>query len=174
MERDGFKEVLRVIPKVHFDIRGSFFEMYREKDYQDKKISPSFVQVNTSSSEKRVLRGMHAQPGQDKLLTVIKGEIYDVVVDIRPDSPTFKDYAGYYLDDQKHEQIYIPSGFAHGFVVLSNEAHIVYQVSSYYDPKTEITFRYDDDEIAIKWPIGDPILSSRDENAPPLAKVLVA
>ena len=111
---------------------------------------------------------MHFQrsPGQAKLISVIKGKIFDVVVDIRPDSATRGQWLGVYLEADKHQMLYIPVGFAHGFCVLSEDAHLLYKVSSPYDPNEEKGFHFDDPDIGIIWPITNPILSERDANAP--------
>lgn len=152
--------------KVFHDERGFFWECYRKP----LPISQGFefVQDNHSYSKKNTLRGMHFQraPGQAKLISVLQGKIFDVVVDIRPDSPTFKHWEGIILDAQNYEQLYIPIGFAHGFCVLSEDAHVFYKVSNFYDPCEEKTFRFDDPEIGIEWPIQEPFISERDLNAP--------
>ncbi len=111
---------------------------------------------------------MHFQraPGQAKLIRVGVGRIYDVVVDIRPNSPTFGKWEGVYLDGEKHEQLFIPVGFAHGFCVVSDEAHVFYKVSTLYDTNEEMTFRFDDPDVAIEWPEPSPIVSLRDQTAP--------
>lgn len=118
---------------------------------------------------------MHFQalPGQAKLVTVVTGKIFDVVVDIRQDSPTFGKWEGVYLDGETHEQLFIPVGFAHGFCVVSETAHLLYKVSSLYNPDTERTFRYDDPFVGIRWPVSSPILlSNKDRNAPLLKEAL--
>ena len=111
---------------------------------------------------------MHYQstPGQAKLVRVVSGKIFDVAVDIRPSSPTFGQWCGVYLDDIDHHQLFIPIGFAHGFCALSPEAHVLYKVSSPFCAETERGFRFDDPEVAIKWPVNDPIVSERDQNSP--------
>lgn len=155
-------------PKVFRDSRGFFFESFREPLYADFGMEAVFVQDNHSYSQKNTIRGMHFQtfPGQTKLVRVGIGKIFDVVVDIRPESPTYKQWEGVILDDQDHHQLYIPKGFAHGFAVLSPEAHVFYKVSSIYQPATEKGFRWDDPQIAIQWPISNPIVSERDQVAP--------
>ena len=117
---------------------------------------------------------MHFQstPGQAKLVSVIQGKIFDVAVDIRPESPTFGKWEGIYLEAEAHEQFFIPAGFAHGFYVVSSEGALVqYKVSSLYNPETEKTFRFDDPAFAIEWPEKNPILSARDQNSPFFAEV---
>ncbi len=141
------------------DERGFFAEVFRKEGME-------FVQDNLSFSKKGVIRGMHFQstPGQAKLVTVITGKIYDVFVDIRPESENFGKWGAVELDQSN--QLLVPVGFAHGFAVLSESAHVLYKVSNFYNPETEKSFRYDDPRIGIKWPIEKPILSERDRNAP--------
>lgn len=155
-------------PKIFRDERGSFQEMYQRSVYQRLGVAPEFVQDNLSFSHKGTVRGMHfqASPGQAKLVSVISGQIYDVIVDIRPDSPTFKQWEGIYLDSESGKQLFVPIGFAHGFCVISSSAHVCYKVSSPYDPIEEKTFRFDDPEIGITWPIDTAILSERDRLSP--------
>jgi len=150
------------------DERGFFKESYRRPLYEKMGISCEFVQDNHSFSKKGTIRGMHFQsePGQAKLISVLHGTIYDVVVDIRPHSPTFGEWIGIRLEAEKHQQLFIPIGFAHGFCTLSEEAHVAYKVSSVYDPTTEKGFRFNDPELAIQWPIKDPIVSERDRSSP--------
>lgn len=160
---------LRVIsPAVFKDDRGFFFESHQDQRYREMGIDCSFVQDNHSFSKEGTVRGMHFQsePGQAKLVRVALGKIYDVVVDIRPDSPTFGQWEGIYLDDESHNQIFIPVGFAHGFCVVSPQAHVLYKTSAPYDSKTEKGFRFDDPEVGIKWPVKDPIVSKRDQESP--------
>ena len=155
-------------PRVHFDERGFFVESYRKEEYARAGIDVAFVQDNHSFSKKGTIRGMHFQrsPGQAKLVTVIHGEIFDVAVDIRPDSPTFGKWEGVYLKDASCEQLFIPVGFAHGFCVLSESAHVLYKVSNVYNPEEEKGFRFNDPEVAIQWPENPPVLSLRDEKSP--------
>jgi dTDP-4-dehydrorhamnose 3,5-epimerase len=155
-------------PKVFRDDRGKFFEGYRQSLYSTLGIDCPFVQDNLSFSKKNTIRGMHFQnmPGQVKLVSVILGKILDVVVDIRKNSPTFGKWEQVTLDDSLHEQLLIPVGFAHGFAVLSDTAIVTYKVSSQYDPNSEKSFRYDDPDININWPIQHPVISERDRLAP--------
>ncbi len=156
-------EPFLITPQVFHDPRGFFFESYRETRYPGP-----FVQDNISFSHKNVIRALHFQsePGQAKLIQCLKGTIWDVIVDIRPDSPTFKQWRAFELNDQTRVQLFVPIGFAHGFCVLSDEALVEYKVSSVYNPKTECTIRWNDPDIAIAWPVRDPILSERDKVAP--------
>ena len=166
---------LKLIKPIFFkDNRGYFTESYKEAYYKDKGIDATFVQDNHSFSYKNVIRGMHFQkvPGQDKLISVVFGKIFDVAVDIRPASPTFGKWEGVILGEDHPYQLFIPKGFAHGFCVLSDTAHLIYKVSSYFDPDNEITFNYSDPRINIKWPIANPILSQRDKNAFAFDKVI--
>lgn len=155
-------------PKVFKDERGFFLESYQSSSYEKEGMPSFFPQDNHSFSEKGCLRGLHFQsmPGQAKLVRVGVGKIFDVAVDIRPDSPTFGEWEGVILDDQEHHQLFIPVGFAHGFCVLSENAHVFYKVSAPYNPATEKGFRWDDPTIQIGWPIPHPILSERDRKAP--------
>ena len=151
--------------KKYFDTRGYFFENYRENLFSNTQLK--FVQDNISYSKKGVLRGMHYQkkPGQAKLVSVIKGNIYDVIVDIRKESPTYKKWAGIELSEENNLQLLVPNGFAHGFFVLSDDAIVTYKVTSYFDAEQEKTFRYDDSKIGIVWPQGEKILSPKDKEA---------
>jgi dTDP-4-dehydrorhamnose 3,5-epimerase len=160
-------------PQVHGDERGFFLETFRADELAAAGIDVAFVQDNHSRSSHRIVRGMHFQPGQLKLVRCARGTIFDVIVDIRPGSPTFGRWVGYELDDQLHYQLLVPDGFAHGFCVLSESADVAYKVSSYYDPSTERGFRYDDPAVGIEWPIAptEMIASSRDVNAPTLAEI---
>lgn len=155
-------------PKVFRDGRGFFLESYSYPLYQKMGIEETFQQDNHSYSQKGCIRGLHFQsyPGQAKLVRVPLGKIFDVVVDMRPLSPTYKEWEGVILDDQEHHQLFIPNGFAHGFCVLSDEAHVLYKVTNPYNPQTEKGFRWDDPTINIQWPEVNPRLSDRDLNAP--------
>lgn len=151
------------------DERGFFKECYRKTRYVDLGIECEFVQDNISYSKQGVIRGMHFQsdPGQAKLVSVLQGEIFDVVVDLRKDSPYFGKWAGVLLEAKKHQQLYVPIGFAHGFCVVSPDgAQVLYKVSSPYNPRTEMGFRFDDPEVKIVWPHPAPIVSKRDLEAP--------
>ena len=156
-----------VEPAVHGDDRGFFQETYRRQAFAELGIHEDFVQDNHSRSRRGVLRGMHFQPGQAKLVRCARGAILDVVVDIRPGSPAFGRWEGVELDDQTHRQLYVPDGFAHGFCVLSEVADVVYKVSTYYDPAVESGFRFDDPDVGIEWPSGLELETSvRDREAP--------
>jgi dTDP-4-dehydrorhamnose 3,5-epimerase len=163
--------VVLIEPTVHGDERGFFVETFRDSEFEELGIDAQFVQDNHSRSGARVLRGIHLQRGQAKLVRCPKGRIFDVVVDLRPDSPTYKSWEGYELDDVDHRQLFIPDGFGHGFCVLSDSADVLYRISSYYDPELERGIAWDDPEIAVDWPIRDPVLSDRDQRAPRLSEV---
>ena len=153
-------------PGVHGDQRGFFIETYRRNEYADAGITEDFVQHNHSRSRRGIVRGMHFQPGQTKLVRCARGSVLDVVVDLRRGSPTFGEWEALELDDEANHQLYVPDGFAHGFCVLSESADLVYLVSSYYDPAAESGFRYDDPEVGIEWPDFELTVSERDSQAP--------
>jgi dTDP-4-dehydrorhamnose 3,5-epimerase len=160
-------------PTVHGDSRGFFLETYARGEWQGLGVDAEFVQQNHSRSSRGTLRGLHFQtaPGQAKLLRCARGEILDVAVDLRRDSATFGQWEGHQLDDSEHHQLFVPIGFAHGFVVLSEVADVCYQVSSLYDPATEMGIAWDDPEIGVDWQVSEPLLSERDKTAPRLAEV---
>ncbi len=160
-----------IVPAVHGDERGFFLESYNRDRYHGAGIDLEFVQDNHSRSKRGTLRGLHyqAQPGQAKLMRVGAGRIFDVAVDIRVGSSTLGQWEGVYLDAEEHAQLLIPVGFAHGFCVVSDSADVLYKVSSVYDSATERTLSWCDPDIAIDWPVTDPILSDRDRNAPSFA-----
>ena len=160
-------------PDVHGDERGFLVETFRRDVWRTLGVEVDFVQENQSRSSMGTLRGLHFQttPGQAKLVRCPRGRIWDVVVDLRRDSPTYRRWEAHELDDERHRQLLVPVGFAHGFCVLSEEADLAYKLSSLYDPSTEAGFAWDDPEVAIEWPISEPILSERDRGAPRLAKI---
>lgn len=160
--------LMLIKPPVFKDHRGFFLETFQQSIYEKLGIDCSFVQDNHSFSQKGCIRGMHFQsvPGQAKLVRVAVGQIYDVAVDIRPQSPTYGQWEAVILDDQLHHQLFIPIGFAHGFCVLSQEAHVLYKVSSPYNPQFEKGFRWDDPTVKIEWPVERPLISERDQKAP--------
>ena len=164
-------DVVLLEPDVHGDERGFLVETFRESDLSELGIDVSFVQDNHSRSLGPVLRGIHMQRGQAKLVRCPQGRIWDVAVDLRPDSPTYKRWEGHELDGEKHHQLYIPQGFGHAFCLLSDKADVLYRLSTYYDPALESGIAWDDPEVGIEWPISDPLLSDRDRDAPLLAEV---
>jgi len=165
--------VLLLEPAVHGDDRGFFVETFRANVWGELGIDVEFVQDNHSRSRRGTLRGMHFQtdPGQAKLVRCARGQILDVVVDLRRDSDTFGRWDGHELDDANLRQLWVPVGFAHGFCVLSEEADVVYKCSSYYDPATEAGIAYDDPDVGIAWPNLELLVSERDRSAPRLADV---
>ena len=164
-------EIVLVEPDVHGDERGFLVETFRENALAELGIDAGFVQDNHSRSQGPVLRGIHLQRGQAKLVRCPRGRIWDLAVDLRPGSPTYKQWEGHGLDGERHRQLFVPAGFGHGFCVLSDEADVIYRLSSYYDPELESGVAWNDPELAIEWPITDPLLSERDRTAPRLADV---
>ncbi len=166
-----------VKPRVFTDDRGFFLESYRKDALAKGGIDVEFVQDNHSSSSEGTLRGLHFQkatpggsPGQAKLVRVVRGKIFDVAVDIRPDSSTFGKWHAEVLDAHGHHQLFVPVGFAHGFCVLSEEgADVLYKVSSFYDGATESGFAWNDPDVGVAWPVKNPTLSKRDVSAPSFA-----
>jgi dTDP-4-dehydrorhamnose 3,5-epimerase len=156
-----------IVPKLFRDGRGFFLETYSEPRYRAAGIDVGFVQDNHSQSAKGTLRGLHYQsaPGQAKLLRVVQGRIFDAIADIRPGSPTFGKWHGLYLDAEQHHQLFVPVGFAHGFCVVSDTAEVLYKVSSPYDGATECGLSWNDPELGVEWPVSQPTLSARDQNA---------
>lgn len=154
-------------PDIYGDDRGFFLETFQLKRYLNEAgIKDQFVQDNYSRSSRGVLRGLHFQhlKPQGKLVRVVKGEVYDVAVDIRKDSPSYGSWASIILSEDNKKQFWIPPGFAHGFVVLSDIADFEYKCTDYYDPGDERTLLWSDPEINIDWPVDKPILSNKDKN----------
>jgi dTDP-4-dehydrorhamnose 3,5-epimerase len=159
-------------PAVHGDERGFFVETFRASRLQELGVAVEFVQDNHSRSRQGVVRGMHFQPGQAKLVRCSRGAILDVLVDIRPASEQFGEWEAVQLDDVSHHQLFVPDGFAHGFCVLSEIADVAYKVTTYYDPAAESGFSYEDPEVGIEWPDVDSLVGSeRDRAAPTLAEL---
>jgi len=154
-------------PAIFGDDRGFFLETYNAARYAEAGIFETFVQDNHSRSVKGTLRGLHYQssPGQAKLVRVTLGRVWDVVVDIRPASKTFGQWCAIELDAEKREQLFVPIGFAHGFCVLSDAAEVQYKCSAPYDAKTECALNYADPELGVRWPVEQPLLSARDQQA---------
>jgi len=151
-------------PQTFGDARGFFLETYHQARYREAGLPARFVQDNHSRSRKGVLRGLHYQllQPQGKLVSVTRGQVFDVAVDIRRGSPTFGRWAGCLLDDQNHRQFYVPPGFAHGFCVLSEEADFVYKCTDYYHPQSEHGIAWNDPDVGIDWPLVDVTLSEKD------------
>lgn len=166
--------VLIIEPKVFGDHRGFFLETFQVERYKDVGIDLPFVQDNHSRSQKGVLRGLHFQRTrpQGKLVSVSRGAVYDVAVDINPDSPTCGHYVGVELSDENHRQMWVPPGYAHGFCVLSDVADFQYKCTDLYFPDDEGGLIWNDPDVAIPWPITDPQLSPKDQKNPTLKQLL--
>jgi dTDP-4-dehydrorhamnose 3,5-epimerase len=164
----GLPGLLLVEPRVFGDERGFFLETWHAERYGKAGVEAAFVQGNRSRSARGVLRGLHYQLGrpQGKLVEVVRGEVFDVAVDIRRGSPTFGEWRGFTLSDGNHLQLYIPEGFAHGFCVLSETADFAYLCTDYYAPEEERGIRWDDPDLAIIWPEGAPTVSEKDRAYP--------
>jgi len=159
--------VYLIKPKIFKDERGYFFESFNQKKI-NKKTNVSFVQDNQSLSSKNILRGLHFQKppfAQDKLVSVIKGSVLDVVVDIRVNSKTYGKYIIEELNEENHHQLFIPTGMAHGFLSLEEHTIFSYKCSNFYNRESEGALKWNDPDLNIKWPISNPILSEKDENA---------
>jgi len=174
-------DVILIKPKVFVDERGFFMETFKKSEFTKAGIDVLFVQDNHSKSVKGVLRGLHYQKepySQGKLLRCIKGKIFDVAVDIRKDSPTFGKWVGYELSEENKYMLWIPEGFAHGFLTLSDTAEIMYKVSgSEYAPQYDAGILWNDPNIGIQWPLAEhgiqePLLSEKDKKLPPLFEVM--
>lgn len=157
-------EVLLIEPTVYEDERGYFYESYNQKQFEEVTgLKPNFVQDNHSKSNKGVLRGLHYQQAphaQDKLVRVVQGEVFDVAVDIRKSSPTYQQWVAEILSAKNRKQIWIPKGFAHGFLTLSETAEFLYKTTDYYAPETEKTILWNDFDLGVKWPTNHEILLS--------------
>ncbi len=162
-------EVLRVEPQVFRDERGFFLETFRAERYGEHGIATPFVQDNHSRSAQGTLRGLHAQTGMAKLVRAVRGSVLDVAVDIRVGSPRFGRHVAVTLSEHNFQQLFLPAGFAHGFLVTSDVAEVEYKCSVAYAPEDEIGIAWNDPEIGIAWPIETPTLSERDRGALPLA-----
>ncbi len=162
------KGVFLIEPQVFEDDRGYFFESFRYSKLKEEGFDVNFVQDNVSKSIRDTIRGLHYQieSPQDKLVSCLQGEILDVAVDVRKDSPTFGNYVAFKLSEQNHRLLYIPKGFAHGFSVQSETAIISYKCSDYYNPEGERGIRWDDPLIRINWDVSRPILSEKDKKNP--------
>ena len=164
------EDVILVTPKVFGDSRGFFLESYKKTDFFKNGITDEFNQDNHSKSSKGVLRGLHYQAkpySQAKIVRCVNGKIFDVAVDIRPNSPTFKKWVGAVLSEDNKNMLYIPQGFAHGFVALSDEVEILYKASGEYAPQADRGIRWNDPEIAVEWGIDfEPLVSEKDSKQP--------
>lgn len=159
--------VVVIEPEVHKDERGFFLETFHGERYRRHGLPEVFVQDNHSRSVRGTLRGLHAQlrRPQGKLVRVVAGEVWDVAVDIRVGSPTFRRWVAVVLSAGNFRELYVPPGFAHGFCVLSEVAEVEYKCTDYYDPEGELRLAWNDPELAIPWPVRDPILSAKDRAA---------
>lgn len=164
---------LIIEPQVFGDTRGFFYESYNKGKWRDAGIDADFIQSNVSRSARGVLRGLHYQwPNpQNKLVSVVEGEVYDVAVDIRRGSPTFGQSVGVMLTADNHRHFWVPEGFAHGFCVLSEFATFTYQCTALYDAKADAGIRWNDAALGIDWPLSEPLLSDKDGRTPLLAEV---
>ena len=170
VEKSDLEGVLIIQPVVHSDPRGRFCESFQKERYREIGIKEEFVQDNQSVSQKNTIRGLHyrSAPEQAKLVRVIRGEVFDVVVDIRKNSPTYGQWRGYTLSDTNYLQVYIPAGFAHGFCVLSETAEFLYKGSEYYSAEKEKGIMWNDPDINVDWPTANPVLSEKDKTNPAL------
>ncbi len=169
----GLVGLVIIEPKVHSDQRGYFKEFWKQSSFRQAGIPEQLVQSNVSRSTAGVLRGLHYQfpRPQGKLVTVLEGKVFDVAVDIRFDSPTYRQWAGVELSASNHRQFYIPEGFAHGFCVLGESALMTYLCTEEFDADTDAAIAWNDPDIAIEWPIESPSLSARDSAAPRLRDI---
>lgn len=168
-------DVLVIEPRVHGDHRGYFMETWRKSEMESLGIFEEFVQDNQSKSLQNTLRGLHYQlkHPQGKLVRVLAGQIFDVVVDLRKSSKSFGHWVGEILSAENHKQLWVPGGFAHGFYVLSDSAEIAYKCTQYYDAEDDRSLLWNDPDLAIDWPLlnNQPLLSEKDRTASPLSKV---
>lgn len=166
-------DVLLIEPDVYRDERGFFLESYQRDRFREAGIECEFVQDNHARSVRRTLRGLHFQrePGQAKLVRATRGRVWDVAVDIRPESPTFAQWVGRELSEENHRMLFVPVGFAHGYAVLSDVAEFQYKCSWFYLPDEEAGFRWDDPDVAVRWPVAEPLLSERDRTSPSLREL---
>jgi dTDP-4-dehydrorhamnose 3,5-epimerase len=164
---------LIIEPKVFGDARGFFLEIYNQERYREAGLDLDFVQDNLSFSRQGTLRGLHFQNprSQGKLVYVLEGEVFDVAVDIRRDSPTFGGWVGVTLSSENKRQFYVPPGFAHGFCVTSESALFAYKCTDFYAPECEGAILWCDEDIGIEWPLSDPLLSEKDKAAPRLRDI---
>ena len=166
-----FEEAKIFIPDVYPDERGFFKETYNAKRYKDAGLLDDFVQDSVSFSAKNVIRGLHYDPEMSKLVQVLRGKIWDVIADIRAGSPTYGKWEGFELSEDNHRQLYIPKGFAHGFLALTGDVIFSYKHGALYDPAREGAIRWDDPTLGISWPlVGEPLISGKDRTAPTLSR----
>lgn len=173
VEKTPIDGVVIVTPAVYGDERGYFTETYNERDYAEAGIDVRFVQDNQSRSRRGVLRGLHFQKTypQSKLVRVLEGEVFDVAVDLRPESPTYGQWTGVLLTAENHKQFFVPRGFAHGFLVLSETATFAYKCDEFYHPEDEGGLAWNDPTVGVEWPIApdmELLLSEKDRRQPTL------
>ncbi|MEI7474115.1 MAG: dTDP-4-dehydrorhamnose 3,5-epimerase [bacterium] len=169
------EEVVLIEPRSFSDDRGYFYESYKRSDFVAFGITDLFMQDNQSRSKKNVIRGLHYQTNpkaQAKLVRCVHGEIFDVAVDIRKNSPTYKKWVGAVLNEENKAMLYIPAGFAHGFSVLSNSAEVCYKASDEYSPENDAGILWSDPEIGVKWGITNPIISEKDAILPTIENAI--
>jgi dTDP-4-dehydrorhamnose 3,5-epimerase len=174
--RTRIADVLLIEPEVFGDERGFFIEVWQRRRFAEHRIDCDFVQDNHSRSVRGTLRGLHYQlrRPQGKLMRVTAGEVFDVAVDLRRSSPTFRQWVGQYLSADNRHMLWIPPGFAHGFYVVSDAAECLYKCTDYYAPEDELGIRWNDAELGIEWPLrGPPLLSDKDRQAPSFAEAAV-
>ena len=173
MIRCELPDLLLIEPRVFPDPRGFFMESWNQRSYAEHGLAAVFVQDNFSSSRRGTLRGLHFQNphAQGKLVSVLEGEIFDVAVDLRRRSPTFARWYATNLSAENHRQFFVPPGFAHGFLVLSETALFHYKCTEFYSPADELALRWDDPALGIAWPLANPVLSAKDAQAPRLAEL---
>lgn len=168
-------DVVLVTPKVFPDNRGYFMESFKASDFGRANLPVNFTQDNFSFSRKGVIRGLHYQnnpKAQGKLVSVLRGSVWDVAIDIRRNSPTFMKWVAKELDDNNHYMLYIPPGFAHGFVTLSEDVNLLYKCTNEYDAHADAGIRWNDPDIAVTWPINKPVVSEKDSALPFLKETL--
>ncbi len=162
----NFTDVKLFVPDVYEDDRGFFKETYNAARYKAAGLTDDFVQDSVSVSSQNVIRGLHSDPQMSKLVQVLRGKIWDVIADIRSGSPTYGKWQGFYLSEFNHRQLYIPPGFAHGFLALSDDVVFSYKHGALYDPARERAIRWNDPTLAITWPlVGEPRISEKDRAA---------
>ncbi len=167
-----FDEAKILVPDVFEDDRGFFKETYNQRRYADAGFHDQFVQDSVSFSMRNVLRGLHFQPGMSKLVQVLRGKIFDVLVDTREDSATYGKWQGVYLSEINHRQLYIPDGFANGFLTLTDDVVFSYKHGALYDPAQERAIRWNDPSIGVTWPFtSQPRVSAKDQRAPSLLEL---
>lgn len=178
LKKTSLEGVVLLEPMIFRDSRGFFLESYNKLEFEELGISDTFVQDNQSSSARGVLRGLHFQREhpQVKLVRVLKGKIFDVVVDIRKGSPTYGQHKGFFMSDDSQKMLYVPIGFAHGFIALMDDTEVMYKVTDYYHPQSDAGIIWNDPELGIIWPletfgIRTPTVSDKDALLPPLSQI---